>query len=128
MIAEKSHIFAPAIIKPNFVKSGGHGLHSTAGPKVDVFGGYFGMRSSTIHSSPKNSVAISELTISSHILSLQRKEIVQSAISAHGEEDVQKLLENNHFRSIYESTITNHGGLTLTQTIFSSIGIFFKNN
>ena len=110
VVAEKPDIFAPVIIKPNFVKSGEHGLHSITRPKVDVVRSYFGMCSSTTQLSPNNPVAMSILTISSHVLSLQRKEIMQSVISVHGEEDVQKLPENNHSRSIYESTITNHGG------------------
>ena len=35
---------------------------------------------------------------------------MQSAISAHGEEKTYKLLENDHIRSIYESSVNHHGG------------------
>ena len=110
VIAEQPEIFAPAIIKPNFVKSGGHGEYSTSAPKVDVVGGYFGMCSCTIQPSSNEPVMMREQTMQSHILSLQREEIMQAAMSAHGKESMEKLLKNELFRSIYDSNVTNHGG------------------
>ena len=67
------------------------------------------MCSSTIQPSPNNPVAMSELTMSAHILSWQRNAIIQSTISAHGEEAIHKLLQNDYFRHVYESSVAHHG-------------------
>ena len=70
------------------------------------------MCSSTIQPSPNNGLVMDELTMSSHILPLQRNEIMQSVISAYGEKEIHCFTMMILDRFVNQASLIM-GGLTL---------------
>ena len=120
-VKEEPEVFAPAAIKPNFIKRGSHGHYTTSGPKVKVAGGYQGMFSFSIYPTPDQSVRMNEETTSCQIAALKRQEIRIVAVKMHGKEEMKDLMRNDHFRSIYYSNTQNHGGtfIDLNDVLFN---------
>ena len=107
---EEPEIFAPATVKPNFIKKGSHSKFTTSAPKVNVVGGYQGMSTFSINPSQDKKVWMRKETTSNQILALRRKEIYECAVKMDSEEDIRNLIKDEPFESIYQSEVENHGG------------------